>query len=201
MMPQSLPKRGAPAETIVDSAVMISSTVEAENEDMKYDLDNLRVKYPLIFEKTQMSREDLKLVLSDMLVKSRSDVPDSKKTKSLTNKEFQRELDTLCKSIDDNFQDDVVDVAALTSFIQQLQWNGGLKFDEPIKKNAVSLKHLLGIIHFDDLREYTSTVEVYWITGCKEKQNYPPVINWRQGKVSMEPSFYLRLYNTAIYFF
>jgi hypothetical protein len=51
------------------------------------------------------------------------------------------------------------------------------------------------------LREYTSTVEVYWITGCKEKQNYPPVINWRQGKVSMEPSFYLRLYNTAIYFF
>lgn len=196
-MPQSLPKRATHAEADVDNAAMNSPTAEAENEDAKYDLDRLRVKYPLIFEKTQMSREDLKHVLSEMLVKSRSDVPDSKKTNSLTKKEFQRELDTLFKSIDDNFQDDAVDVVALMSFIQQLQWNGGLKFDEPIHKNAFSFKHLLGIIHFDDFREYTSTVEVYWITGCKEKQNYPPVINWRQGKVSMEALFHLRPNNTA----
>jgi hypothetical protein len=169
---------------------MNSATANVENKEMKFDLDQLRLKYPLIFEKTQMSREDLKHVLSEMLVKSRSDVPESKKTNSLTSREFQRELETLCKSIDDNFQDDTIDAMALLSFIQQLQSNGGLKFDEQMNRNAISLKHLLGIIHFEDLREYTSTAEVYRITGSKEKQNYPPVINWRQGKVRIEPAFY-----------
>jgi hypothetical protein len=192
-----LPKRAAPLEANVESATMNSATANVENKEMKFDLDQLRVKYPLIFEKTQMSREDLKHVLSEMLVKSRSDVPESKKTNSLTSREFQRELETLCKSIDDNFQDDIVDAVALMSFIQQLQWNGGLNFDEPVNKNAISLKHLLGIIHFEDLREYTSTAEVYRITGCKEKQNYPPVINWRQGKVRIETVFYQRLNNIA----
>jgi hypothetical protein len=188
MLPQSLPKHTPADKDKVENATLCSETAKVENNEVKFDLDELRAKFPSIFEKSQMSKEDLKHVLSEMLVKSFSGTPDSKKAKVLTGKESQRELNMLCKSIDDNFQEDSIDVTALMSFIQKLQWSESLDYNKPTNKlvaseNIISLKHLLGIIHFEDLREYTSTVEVYRITGYKEKQNYPPVINWRQGKV------------------
>ena len=150
----------------------------------------LNDKFHSIWESSAISKSELKELVTEILGESLVDGTTSKKSEMFTSREFQRELHTMENYIDNNFQDNTIDSNAIKTYIQ-LQRRESLNLDPNIQQrgdlrnvsSAFTSNKFLGVVHYDDLREYTSTVEVYRITGAKEKENFPPVINWRQGKV------------------
>ena len=47
--------------------------------------------------------------------------------------------------------------------------------------HALYSQHAFGIIYYEDMREYSSMVELYRLTGTRNKKLFPPPSTWRQG--------------------
>ena len=175
--------------------------MDLEKEERKRLLKEQRDTFRLIWKKFDvdgsgtLSKDELKQLVAEVLYHARAEGNKSKKAMWLTDREFERESYILLKTIDHTHEDHI-DAEELASYLfpeslarrkgridpdaRQLQRN-----DAAAHATAYTSDNLTGVVYYDDLREYTSTVESFRITGSKEKKDFPPAANWRRGKVGV----------------
>jgi hypothetical protein len=133
-----------------------------------------------------LSRDELKLLINDIYshVQKQEGIESSTTTQP-TDRELERDLYALIK-IMDRAQDHIIGRDEFESFLfPELYLPTSTKSKRGLHAMDGShppVEQLMGVVRYDDLQEFSSTVESYRITGTKEKENFPPVPTWRRGK-------------------